>query len=129
MFNLLKIPCSVLVSVVILCVCVCVFLAIVSFGFFFIVSISLFVMTMCLIKSLSTFIIAVLKSLFANYNISVISGHFSIDRLFLELCWCFPACLLISGWMPGIVIVLLMSMSFIVFPQLFETFTLCKIRF
>lgn len=79
MFNLLKIPPSVLVSVVIVCVCVVFFLARVSFGFFFTVSISLFVMTMCFIKSLSTIIIAVLKSLFANYNISVISGHFSID--------------------------------------------------
>lgn len=40
------------------------------------VSISLFIMTVCFIKSLSTFIIAILKSFFANYNISVISGHF-----------------------------------------------------
>lgn len=71
-FNLLIIPSSMLVTGVVV-----VFFSVICF--FSIVSISLFIMTVRFIKSSSTFVIAILKSFFANYSISVISGHFPID--------------------------------------------------
>lgn len=73
MFNLFIMPPSVSVGVDV------VFFSNSFICFFSIVCVSLFIEAMGFTKFSNAFIIAVLKSLSVNYNVSVIYGYFSID--------------------------------------------------